>query len=388
MICSLTARRPRTPFPSPLPVLLAAVVACAAPASAQPSLQLAPDLTLAVSGGIQPRVSLGVERAGLDGADEAVRYGAGIRRARIQARVLYRDLAGVEYDVEAGSGTVQSVDLFAFANLSPSVQARVGYFPVAQPRAGILTPYFLIDAVDRAAIVERWFVGTLGGDGRDLGADVTYDGGAVRATLAVHNGAGTFGRSDNNFREGISSPDVVNGPETAGLAVSAAVAADVGPSVEVGAFAGANGADAARTARPGFVGPDGPASGEGRGYTTGAAHVYWGAVPGSQPLRLKLDALALRYADDGAGDQTLAGVSLLGAARAFPAGEVFARAERYWTDVDADGDTYLTAGASYSPSAALGAAYHRARLSLAYQYRDGAVLPDAHLVILQGQLAF
>ena len=347
----------------------------AAPPAAAQRVPLAPDLTLVVSGGIQPRVGVGVEDAG--GAD-AVRYGAGLRRARLQARVLYRDLAGVEYDVEGGAGTVESVDLFAFANLAERVQARVGYFPVAQPRGGILTPYFLIDAVDRAAVVERWFGGTLGGDGRDLGVDVTYADGRTVATLAVHNGAGTFGPAAGNFREGISSPDVVNGPETTGLAVSAAASYEIGLGVEVGAFASVNGADPARTAR----------SGRGRDYTTGGAHAYWGAVPGSQPVRLKLDALALRYADDGAGAQESIGVSAFGAVRVLGSGEAFARVERYESDVDAGADDYLTAGLSYSPSAALGGPYHRARLTLAYQYRDGATLPDAHLVILQGQLAF
>ncbi|WP_420455119.1 hypothetical protein [Rubrivirga sp.] len=357
---------------------LALAVLLAAPSASAQRVALAPDLDLVVSGGVQPRVSLAVQRSVRgDTETDAVRYGAGLRRARIQARVLYRDLAGVEYDVDGGSGTVESVDLFAFANVADGVQARVGYFPVAQPRGGILTPYFLIDAVDRAAIVERWFGGTLGGDGRDLGADVTVTGERASATVAVHNGAGTFGRATGNVREGISSPDIVGGPETTGLAVSAAAAYEIGLGVEVGAFASVNGADPARTDRG--LG--------GRDYTTGGAHVYWGAVPGSQPVRLKLDALALRYADDGAGVQESAGVSALGAV-GLGAGEVFARAERYWSDVDGDPDDYVTAGASYSPSAALGGPYHRARLTLAYQYRDGAALPDAHLVILQGQLAF
>ena len=364
----------------PMPRLLAALAALALPAllTAPPAgaqrVPLAPDLDLVVSGGIQPRVSVGVE-----GDDDATRYGAGIRRARIQARVLYRDLGGVEYDVEGGAGTVESVDLFAFANLSADVQVRAGYFPVAQPRGGILTPYFLIDAVDRAAVVERWFTSTLGGDGRDLGVDVTYAAGGLVATAAVHNGAGTFAPRTGNVRGGISSPSVVGGSETPGLAVSAAAWYDVGSGVEVGAFAGVNGADPERTAR---------ADGDGRDYTTGGAHVYWGAVPGSQPVRLKLDALALRYEDDGRGGQDLAGLSAFGAVRVLSDGEAFARAERYWADTDEDPDDYVTAGLSYSPSAALGGPYHRARLTLAYQYRDGAALPDAHLVILQGQLAF
>ena len=343
--------------------------------SAAQRLALGPDLDIVFAGAVQPRASFGLEDAG--GAD-ATRYGFGIRRARIQARVLYRDVAGVEYDVEGGSGTVQSVDLFAFANLTERVQARVGYFPVAQPRGGILTPYFVIDAVDRAAIVERWFSGTLGGDGRDLGADVTYADDRTRATLAVHNGAGTYGRADNNFREGISSPDVVNGPETNGLAATAAVSYEVGRGLEVGGFAGFNGADPERTAR----------AGNGRDYLTGGAHVYWGALPGSQPVRLKVDALSLRYEDDGRGEQGSAGVSAFGAVRVLGAGEVFARAERYWSDLEGDGDDYLTAGLSYSPSAARGGPYQRARLTAAYHYRAGDVLGDAHLVIVQGQVAF
>ena len=361
------------PF-SPLALAALAAVLLAAPASGQ-GIPLAPNLDLFISGGIQPRVSLGVEDAG--GAD-ATRYGAGIRRARIQARVIYRDVGGVEYDVEGGSGTIESVDLFAFANLAEGVQARVGYFPIAQPAGGIFTPYFLIDAVDRAAIDERWLAGTLGGDGRDLGADVTVTRGSVTGTVAVHNGFGTFARGTNNFREGISGDDVVNGIETPGLAVSAAVLVDAGSGVELGAYGGFNGANPDRTDR----------GAGGRDYASGGVHAYWGASPGSQPVRVKLDALVLSYADDGAGGQDQVGVSAFGAARILGHGEAFVRAERFWADVDAEGDDYVTVGASYSPSAARGAPYHRARLTLGYQYRGGAVLPDAHLAILQGQLAF
>lgn len=347
-----------------LPAL--SLVLLAAPVGAQ--IVLSDALRLDVAGGIQPRVGLGVE----DASDET-RYGVGLRRARIQARVLYREAVGVEYDVEGGSGSIQSVDLFAFATLADGVEARVGYFPVAQPRGAIFTPYVVIDAVDRAAIAERWMAGTLGGDGRDLGVDVTYASGGTRLTAAVHNGAGTFGRDAGNFREGISSPDVVNGPGTNGLAVSAAASVEAGRGVEVGAFGSVNGSEPARTG--------------GRSYATGGAHLYWGALPGSQPVRLKLDALALRYEDVGAGTQEAAGVSALGAVRVLGAGEAFARAERFWTDVDADGTDYLTAGLSYSPSAARGGLYERVRVTLAYQHRGG-LGPSAHLVLVQGQLVF
>jgi hypothetical protein len=355
----------------------------AAPASAQ--FALSDDLRLDVAGGIQPRVGFGVE----DGAADDTRYGVGLRRARIQARVLYRDVAGVEYDVEGGSGTIQSVDLFAFANLSDQVQARVGYVPVAQPRGAVLTPYFLIDAVDRATIAERWMAGTLGGDGRDLAVDVTYAAGGTRLTAAVHNGSGSFARDVGNYREGISSPDVVNGPESDGFAVSAAGSVEVGRGVEVGAFASTNSAAPDRTSRAGRDRP--------RGYSTGGAHVYWGALPGSQPVRLKLDALAIRYFEDGQGNQVTAGTSALAAVRVLGAGEAFGRAEWLWTDagrdfglgLDADvAEGFFTAGLSYSPSAARGGPYERARVTLAYHFRASDAFDEAHLVLLQGQLAF
>ena len=364
---------PPPPRPHAVALALAALAVLAAPpATAQ--IALTDDLFLDVAGGVQPRASVGVE----ENVTDETRYGFGLRRARIQARVLYRDLGGVEYDVEGGSGSIESVDLFAFANLAEGVQARVGYFPVAQPAGGILTPYFLIDAVDRAAIDERWLAGTLGGDGRDLGADVTYRTARTTASLAVHNGFGTFQRGTNNFREGISGPDVVNGIETQGLAVSSVLIYEPGDGVEVGVYGGFNGANPDRTDR----------GRGGRDYTSAGAHVYWGASPGSQPFRLKLDALVLRYADDGGGDQDQAGVSAFGAARVLGSGEAFARLERYWNDVDASGDDFVTVGASYSPSAARGAPYHRARLTLAYQYRTSDVLDEAHLLVLQGQLAF
>ena len=356
----------------PAALCIAALLA-ASHADAQ-RIPLAPDLDLQLSGGIQARVSFGVEDAG----DDATRYGAGLRRARIQARVLYREVAGIEYDVEGGSGTIESVDLFAFVGVAENVQARIGYFPVPQPRGGVLTPYPLIDAVDRSAIVERWLGGTVGGDGRDVGADVTYADGRAFASLAVHNGAGTLGGARGNIREGISSSDIASGSETSGLAVSVAASYEIGSGVEVGAFSGVNGSDPARTAR----------AGEGRDYTTAGAHLYWGALPGSQPVRFKLDAILLRYADDGAGEQEASGVSALGAVRVLGFGEVFARGELYRADADAESDRYLTAGLSYSPSAALGGPYQRARLTLGYQYRESAALSDAHLVILQGQLAF
>ena len=344
------------------------------PTAVAQRITLSPDLTLALGGGIQPRASLGIDETGDETAD---RLGFGLRRARAQARLLYRNLAGVEYDVEAASGTVQSVDLFIFANVSERVQLRAGYFPMPQPRSFIGTPYPRIDAADRAAIAERWGAGTIGGDGRDMGFDVSYAGQRATVRAALHNGPGTFARTSGNYRESISGSSVVNGVETTGLAASASTVLDLGRGVEAGLFGGFNGAEGERTAR----------LGAGRSYTTGGAHLYWGATPGSQSIRLKLDMLGLRYEEDTAGVvQEAAGASAMGVVRILKTGEAFVRAERFWSDTDSDPDDYLTLGLSYSPSAARGLAYHHARLTLAYSYREG-VTSQAHLVVLQGQLA-
>lgn len=353
-----------------LPVVLAGLaLALAGTPAAQITLG-GDGATLAVSGGLQPR-------AGFDRQSGAERLGFGLRRARLQARVTVGRL-GAEYDAELSTGAIQAIDLFAFADVSDRVQVRAGLLAGAQPRALVPTGYPVIDVVDRAAIAERWATGTIGPLGRDFGVDAVVRGERTRLDLFVHNGSGGgFSASDNVV--GIGSGALAEA-DRLGLAVSAAVRHTLGgPSgVEVGAFAGvSSGNERTATATP-----DGPVE---RSYATGSAHAYWGALPGSQPVRLKADALALRY--DGPAPETAAGVSLLAAVRALGHGEALARAERYWADVDASGDTYLTAGLSYSLSAARGGPYEAARLTLAYTGREVAGTP-AHLVVLQGQFAF
>lgn len=150
------------------------------------------------------------------------------------------------------------------------------------------------------------------------------------------------------------------------------------PGLEIGAFAGVN-----------PVGSEASALEEvEREYTTGGVHVYWGARPGSQPFRLKLDALGIRYEEVEGFQQESAGASLLGAVRVLSHGEAFVRGERFWSDLDAEAEDYLTAGLSYSLSAARGEEYRRARITAAYHYRSSALRGNAHVVAIQGQFAF
>ena len=351
--------------------------AAATTASAQVRVEAADGLRVRLAGTVQPRVSAGFQDTSATGGQG--RFGFGLRRVRFEARVVWQDRVGFEFDVDGSSGAVLPVDMYGVVFVTERLEVRAGRVPGAQPRGSVATSHREIDAVERAAIVGRWADGTLGGSGRDIGVDVRYDAGRTFAELFVHDGSGVFTRDQANFRESIEAPSVTGGAGQAGLAVSAALRHEPAAlaGVEVGGYAGANAGGNARTA----------VGGVRRSYLSAGGFAYWGAEPGSQPVRLKLDALAVAYqALPGVPQRTSAGVSGLGAARVRGAGEVFVRAERFWPDAG-PAETYLTAGASYSPSAAAGGRYRTARLTAAYAWRDvgGRV---AHLAVVQGQFAF
>ncbi|GAB5535207.1 MAG: hypothetical protein Rubg2KO_14560 [Rubricoccaceae bacterium] len=349
----------------------------APPAEAQ-TLQLGPDVTFKITGTVQPRVSYGYQ----DGDEPTERMGIGLRRARFQMNASYRDQLGFEFDFDGGPGTVTAVDLFGFYNVSETLQIRAGRQPGAQPRSYIPTSHSRIDAIERAAIAERWAGGTIGSSGRDIGLDLEYASGGTEAVLFVHSGTGSFSRTDGNFRESITRDPVTRGTDEVGLAVTGMVSQEVSalPGIEIGAFAGINPVGSDRTALN-----DTP-----RGYATGGAHLYWGAEPGSQVLRIKLDALGIRYDEVGQQQQDAVGLSGFGAIRVLSHGELFGRYERFWDDVDVDdtATSYLTLGGSYSISASQGRSYRNVRVTLAYANREVVTNEDAHLVVLQGQFAF
>ncbi len=337
------------------------------------SLVLTEGATLSLTGGVQPRVGFAVEAA--DGTE---RVGLGLRRARLQFRLTLLGRLGMEYDIDATPGDLRSVDLFAFYDVSEAVQLRAGRLPPAQARGYTLTSFSRIDAVDRAAVDERWAAGTLGASGRDIAVDLAARVGATELQVSVHNGTGGFSRDTDNFRESGSSPSVTRGADDVALALSASAHRGGPTGLSFGGFASANARGNEQTAL----------GGEERAYVTGGLHVYWGERPGAQPVRVKLDALGTAYQDAGGVRQRSAGVGLLGAVRVLGHGEAFARAERYWDEVDGRGDTFGTVGASYSPSAAVGRDYRDVRVTAAYVVRRNANGALGHLGVVQGQIVF
>lgn len=345
-----------------------------APATgAQTLLSLADDATLSLSGGIQPRIGMGIE-----GSDGTERLGFGVRRARLQFRLTLLDRFGMEYDVDTTPGDLRSVDLFAFYDLSETVQLRAGRLPPAQARGFIPTSYSRIDAVDRSPMDERWAAGTLGSSGRDIALDLVAERGELAVQVTLHNGTGGFSRDADNFRESGSASSVTRGTDETALALSASVHHGGPTGLSFGGFASGNARGNDQTMLDGVS----------RSYVSLGTHLYYGERPGSQRIRFKVEAVATQYETVRGFQQRSAGLGVLGAIRAFRHGEVFARGDRFWEDVDKRGHIFGTFGASYSPSAALGRDYRDLRITMSYLLRQNEAGEMAHLIKLQGQIIF
>ncbi|MEZ4700529.1 MAG: hypothetical protein R2834_09380 [Rhodothermales bacterium] len=344
---------------------------CALPANAQKAVDLQWGMA------IQPRFSYG-----LDAGDDTESAGFGIRRARLRTVMTYEQKAGLHFDADFAGGTAGVVDLFAFYRMSPNVRLRLGYLAGPQPRAYIPTGFPFIDGIDRAAIAERWAQSTIGGSGRDFGMEVQYDDRRTRLAAFVHNGDGNIARA--NLRRGIAGLSATGGATTRGIAVSGSASHAIQglAGLEVGGFAGYNASRNPNTAAT---------SGDpGRDYATYSAHVYWGAIPGSQPVRMKAEILGIQYAAaGGAPSQQALGVAFTGAARLVEGSELVASYEQYAGDTDADSDRYVLAGITFSPSARRGLAYGQERFTLAYLYGApaGVSASAQHMVVLQFQFA-
>ena len=235
-----------------------------------------PDISVVVDGFLQGRASYLRVASATEEADAAERLGFGFRRIRLRFDVGIGDRLGLFFHFAGASGTVGVLDFFATYQATDRLRFRFGRMASAQPRAFILTPAPAIDAVDRAFIAERWGARTLSPDGRDFGVDVQLQGERGEVSLFLHNGDGSW--SAGNVRGGLSSRDPLNGLDRTGLALSlyGAYRPPTLSGLEVGAFAGVNGAKNLITVRD--------AGSPGRTYTSYAAHLYWGA-DARQPAR-------------------------------------------------------------------------------------------------------
>lgn len=337
-------------------------------AQAQPSS--APSVTL--GGTLQPRFSYGYYEE-----SNQMRLGFGIRRARLIATARLSTDWLFRLQLDGAHNEVRMLDAHIGYTLSPHWTLRLGRMVSAQARAFILTPPQYIDAVERPAIAERWGARTIGSDGRDFGLEAAYQHNQGSLLVFLHNGDGSWEQMRSNYRESPSSTDVTGGTRRTGLAISLAGSLTPQPldGLEAGGFVSYNGAGNPYT--------------DGRSYLSYGLHLYWGALPGSQPLRLKFDGLAVRYFRRKhpaliAADRLL-GTAALGAIRLHRAAEAFARIEWLEEGRLEPNRTLLTVGGSISLSAYRGESYERQRLTIAYTHERSIT---QRLLVMQWQLTF
>ena len=340
------------------------------------------EIDLTWSATVQPRASYGLDEVDDETSE---RLGFGLRRARLSLDAEFGDTYGLFYDVDLAGAGLTTISLFGYVKPQDGLLIRFGYLPGAQPQAYIPTPMTRLDLLERAAIAELWARGTIGAAARDFGVDATLTSGKLDASLFVHTGDGSFGPLRGNFSRSVSTLSATGGVARTDLAVSSSLRLrDAGlDGLQVGAYASYNSSANPNTAVQNI----------GRAYMSWSGHAYYGAVPGSQALRLKLDVIGVSYEEiSSQGNPVVAaqntlGVSALAALRLIDGMELLARVENYMPDNGGSDVTFVAAGLSFSPSARRGLPYQRERITLAYS----SALPDgrsAHLVEVQGQVSF
>ncbi len=333
-------------------------------------------IAIDITGALQSRLTYGETS---DEGDEVERLGFGIRRGRIDINVSLNDKWGVNYDFDLGQGAAATIDLFGFYKFNDNVSMRFGIFAPAQPRAHIYTSFTQLDGVERASIAENWAVSGLGGAGRDFGADVSLKNDATLLVLGIHNGRGSF--SQENFSPSFLGFNNRTSRPLGEMAVSTYLNHELLPGLDIGGYASYNGAQNSATATSTGT--------PGRNYVSWSSHVYWGAHPGDQEIRLKLDLIGMHFQSSTQPNnaEDVIGVSGTVAVRAFEFGEVYARVEHLDAMLD---QNFLAAGVHYSLSARNGQPFHKNRITLAYAQNFNADegLISKHLLVLQSQIVF
>ena len=333
------------------------------------------NVTFRLGGVIQPRLSWTRDH----GADEEA-LGFGIRRYRLYTLVDVGDRIGLFAQLEGGAaaGSTAWIDLEASLRLDETWDIFAGRIIGPQPRAYALTLLPNLDGIDRPVVTVAWANRTLGADGRTYGAGLRGRTATWEARAILHSGT-----NQRNIRGEIADERPAR-PDGTGIAGAAYLTwlPEAVPGLEMGGHLGYNRSRNALTR----------AGGQGRAYTDGSLHVYWGADPGSQPVRVKAEAVGIAWESvDGVSDRSFAGVSLLGAVGVREWAEVIARVERMQDSAPGPQktQTILMGGVNLSRSASEGS-FNREKLTIGWSVRQGEGGSDArrHQLAVQGQVVF
>lgn len=313
------------------------------------------------------------------------RFGFGLRRIRFRTTVGVGPNWTFFGQAEGAAASLSLTDLRIGYRFSPNLIVWGGRFVMSQPASFAITLNYEIDAIDRPATAVYWAGKTLGSDGRDFGVEARYTQPTYEARLAVHNGDGSWDRNRGNFREEVATGSPT-GVERNAMAASGSFTwkpANL-EGFETGLYGSYNAAQSPLSNR----------NNVGRTYTSYSAHAYYGRQPGSQPLRLKADVVGIRYEAlpaETEGEHGI-GAHLFGAYGVRRGLELYARAERLWTDVHRPSTdvTFLAAGFTLSPSARRGRPFSQERLTVGVTARTkpGETKVDAYGIMAQMQLNF
>ena len=333
------------------------------------------DVVFRFGGVVQPRLSWTRDHR----ADEES-LGFGVRRYRLYTLVDVGDRIGIFAQLEGGAaaGSTAFIDLEASLQLDETWDVFAGRIIGPQPRAYALTLLPNLDGIDRPVISVAWANRTLGADGRTYGAGLRGRGADWEARAVVHSGT-----NQRNVRGEIADGRPAR-PQGTGMATAGYLTWR--PSgfegLEFGGHVGYNRSRNALTR----------AGGQGRAYTDGSLHLYWGADPGSQPVRVKAEAMGIAWESvEGVSDRSFAGVSVLGALGVREWAEFIARVERMQDSAPGPTamQTILMGGVNLSRSAAT-SGFNREKLTIGWSVRQGEGGSDArrHQLAVQGQVVF
>jgi hypothetical protein len=337
-------------------LLILSVLALPIGARAQTPVTIsANDMRMRIGGTIQSQASVST--------DAETRAGFGVRRMRLR---WYGDLGqNVRLFMQLeGTGTPSFTDYRADWLMTDRTTIRAGRFVGTQPAAMAFTLHSEIDAVDRAVVGEQWALATRGRDARDFGVEVVHRADGIEVRGFVHNGTNA-----QNITGRIGAPQPSGNESKRHVNLSGMVRwlPVEHPNREFGAHVGVN--------------PQ--AYGTIPRYVEASAHAYWGVKTGSQPTRVKADAILIRR--DAPGNPSFTGASLFVGRLLNEDLELFGRGE--WLDSYAfnqQARTYGTVGFNRK----LGAWTQHLKAAYSIRLSEAANTDPAHVAVVQWQVYF
>lgn len=325
------------------------------------------DVSLRLGLTLQPRFSYAFED---DDTQIFERIGFGVRRFRIKTYTRFGNDFRLFAQLEGAGTSAQLLDLRAEYSPTDNLWIRLGRFAGAQPRAMAFTLHSEIDMVDRASIADYWARNTLGADARDYGIELVFRPAKTEYRMFIHNGD-----NRNNFRGGPADDNMTERINNKGLALSTSIRHFPNNDVhtDLGGYFSVNTSKNNYTIHPYLPGI-------GRSYISGSVHGYRGTLAGHYPVRIKFDAILVKYEEISLNsievNQLFSGVALFGGYLIRPDTEIMMRIERLDRDANqSDNDAILfSTGLTYSFSANKGKNFLGQKITATYTIKDDNLL--------------